>query len=45
MTITLNHTIVPTHDKGAAARFFAQIFGLRFDRTEGHVLEIMTVPQ
>jgi hypothetical protein len=36
MTITLNHTIVPAHDKGAAARFFAQIFGLRFDRTEGH---------
>jgi catechol 2,3-dioxygenase-like lactoylglutathione lyase family enzyme len=28
MTITLNHTIVPTHDKIAAARFFARIFGL-----------------
>jgi catechol 2,3-dioxygenase-like lactoylglutathione lyase family enzyme len=36
MTITLNHTIVPAHDKAAAAAFFAQIFGLRFDRTDGH---------
>ena len=30
MTITLNHTIVSTRDKDAAARFFAEIFGLRF---------------
>jgi catechol 2,3-dioxygenase-like lactoylglutathione lyase family enzyme len=29
MTIVLNHTIVPTRDKKAAARFFAQIFGLK----------------
>ena len=29
MTITLNHTIVPARDKDAAARFFAQIFGLQ----------------
>jgi catechol 2,3-dioxygenase-like lactoylglutathione lyase family enzyme len=36
MTITLNHTIVPAHNKAAAAAFFAQIFGLRFDRTDGH---------
>jgi hypothetical protein len=28
MTITLNHTIVPAHDKEAAARRFAQLFGL-----------------
>ncbi|MEW9530355.1 VOC family protein [Microbispora sp. NPDC049125] len=28
MTITLNHTIVPARDHGAAARFFAQIMGL-----------------
>ena len=28
MTITLNHTIVPARDKAAAARFFADIFGL-----------------
>jgi catechol 2,3-dioxygenase-like lactoylglutathione lyase family enzyme len=30
MTITLNHTIVPARDKHAAARFFAQIFGLAY---------------
>ena len=33
MTITLNHTIVPVRDKVAAARFFAQIFGLKRGRT------------
>ncbi|MGB7947595.1 MAG: VOC family protein, partial [Candidatus Binatia bacterium] len=31
MAITLNHTIVPAHDKEASARFFAQIFGLTYD--------------
>ena len=36
MTIVLNHTIVPAHDKVAAARFFARIFGLRFNKTSGH---------
>ena len=30
MTITLNHTIVWARDKDAAARFFAEIFGLHF---------------
>ena len=35
MTITLNHTIVPARDKVAAAKFFAQIFGLKRVRT-GH---------
>ena len=29
MTITLNHTIVSARDKDAAARFFAEIFGLQ----------------
>ena len=33
MAITLNHTIVPTRDKAAAARFFARIFGLKPGRT------------
>ena len=28
MAIILNHTIVPAHDKNAAARFFARLFGL-----------------
>jgi catechol 2,3-dioxygenase-like lactoylglutathione lyase family enzyme len=36
MPITLNHTIVPTHDKEAAAKFFAGIFGLPFEGASGH---------
>lgn len=31
MTITLNHTIVPSHDKVASATFFANLFGLSFE--------------
>ena len=30
MAITLNHTIVPARDKEAAARLFAQLFGLAY---------------
>ena len=36
MTITLNHTIVPARDKEAAARLFAQLFGLIFEGVSGH---------
>jgi catechol 2,3-dioxygenase-like lactoylglutathione lyase family enzyme len=36
MTITLNHTVVPTRDKKAAAQFFARIFGLRADPKGDH---------
>jgi catechol 2,3-dioxygenase-like lactoylglutathione lyase family enzyme len=36
MAITLNHTIVPANDKEAAARWFAQIFGLRYGGSKGH---------
>jgi catechol 2,3-dioxygenase-like lactoylglutathione lyase family enzyme len=36
MSIRLNHTIVPAHDKEAAARFFAQIFGLEYTGLTGH---------
>ncbi len=32
MTIMLNHTIVPAHDKDAAAKFFAKLFGLKRGR-------------
>ncbi|MCA9497741.1 MAG: VOC family protein [Nitrospirales bacterium] len=35
MSIELNHTIVPAHDKVASAKFYAKIFGLMFD--EGKV--------
>ena len=31
MTIELNHTIVPAHDKSASAKFLALILGLSFD--------------
>jgi len=36
MSITLNHTIVPAKDSEAAARFFARIFGLRYDGPMSH---------
>ncbi|RAM51010.1 MAG: VOC family protein [Hapalosiphonaceae cyanobacterium JJU2] len=36
MTITLNHTIVPAHNKEAAAQFFAQIFGLKVEPSIGY---------
>ena len=36
MTITLNHTIVPSRDKAAAARFFAELFGLKVEMPIGH---------
>ena len=36
MAITLNHTIVPAHDKEASARFFADIFGLPYNGFKGH---------
>ena len=32
MTIKLNHTIVPARDKAAAARFFADLFGLKVSK-------------
>ncbi|MBA3967752.1 MAG: VOC family protein [Nitrospirales bacterium] len=35
MSIELNHTIVPAHDKIASAKFFARIFGLMFDEKAG----------
>jgi catechol 2,3-dioxygenase-like lactoylglutathione lyase family enzyme len=36
MAITLNHTIVPAHDKEASAQFFAHIFGLTYAGPVGH---------
>lgn len=36
MAIILNHTIVPAHDKEASARFFANIFGLKYEGASGH---------
>ena len=36
MEITLNHTIVPAHDKETSARWFAAIFGLEYGGLQGH---------
>jgi catechol 2,3-dioxygenase-like lactoylglutathione lyase family enzyme len=36
MPITLNHTIVPTRNKDAAARFFARLFDLTYDGPDGY---------
>jgi catechol 2,3-dioxygenase-like lactoylglutathione lyase family enzyme len=36
MAITLNHTIVSAHDKEASAKFFARIFGLKYEGAKGH---------
>ena len=36
MAITLNHTIVPSHDKEASARWFGNIFGLPYEGPSGH---------
>jgi catechol 2,3-dioxygenase-like lactoylglutathione lyase family enzyme len=36
VAILLNHTIVPARDKEAAARFFADIFGLEYEGLAGH---------
>lgn len=36
MPIVLNHTIVPARDKIAAARFFARIFGLKYNGRSRH---------
>ncbi len=35
MAITLDHTVVPAHDKNASAQFFARIFGLECE-APGH---------
>jgi catechol 2,3-dioxygenase-like lactoylglutathione lyase family enzyme len=41
MAITLNHTIVPAHDKEASAQFFARIFGLRYAGPVGHFAPVV----
>lgn len=40
MAITLNHTIVPSHDKEQAARFFARMFGLNYAGPVGHFAQV-----
>jgi catechol 2,3-dioxygenase-like lactoylglutathione lyase family enzyme len=36
MSIHLDHTIVPAHDKEESARFFARIFGLEYQGPVSH---------
>lgn len=36
MTIELNHTIVPAHDKEASARFYERVFGFERQEPFGH---------
>jgi catechol 2,3-dioxygenase-like lactoylglutathione lyase family enzyme len=36
MTIMLNHTVVPARSKESSARFFAEIFGLKYEGATGH---------
>ena len=40
MTIRLDHTIVPAKDKVAAAKFFAEIFGLTVKPGQGHFAQV-----
>jgi catechol 2,3-dioxygenase-like lactoylglutathione lyase family enzyme len=40
MPITLNHTIVPSHDKEQSARFFARMFGLSYAGPMGHFAQV-----
>ena len=40
MTIKLNHTIVHSGDKRAAAKFFAELFGLPAAKTFGPFLDV-----
>lgn len=44
MAIILNHTIVPSRDKEAAARFFAEIFGLAYEGPSGHFAPVRLNP-
>src|SRR5581483_11191901 len=36
MPMTLNHTIVPSHNKEESAKFFARIMGLEYKGAWGH---------
>ena len=43
MTIELNHTIVPSHDKEESVRFYEQMFGFKYEGPFGHFAPI-TIP-
>ena len=40
MTITLNHTIVPSHDKVESAQFYSRIFGFEYAGEFSHFVVV-----
>ena len=36
MSVELNHTIIPAHDKEESARFYVRMFGFEYDGPLGH---------
>lgn len=40
MAITLNHTIVPSHDKVASAKFYSRIFGFEYIGEFSHFIVV-----
>ena len=44
MEITLNHTIVPSHDNVASAKFYARVFGFEFVKEWGHFAVVKVNP-
>ena len=44
MEITLNHTIVPSHDNLASAKFYARVFGFEFVKEWGHFAVVQVNP-
>jgi catechol 2,3-dioxygenase-like lactoylglutathione lyase family enzyme len=45
MTIELNHTIVPAHDKDASARFYERIFGFKREDELAHFSPVRIASQ
>jgi len=44
MEITLNHTIIPSHDNVESARFYETIFSFKFVREWGHFAVVKVNP-
>ena len=44
MAISLNHTIVPTYDNVASARFYEEVFGFEFVKEWGHFAVLKVSP-
>ena len=44
MEITLNHTIVPSHDNVESAQFYERIFGFEFVKVWGHFAVVKVNP-